>query len=91
MTKYVAYHLLKKFSFKDRKTDIKTWSRDSTITSPMIGHVIHVHNGKKHIPIYITKFLIGHKLGEFSFTRTFKSHKPSDKKIKTKKKNDKKA
>ena len=53
---------------------VKTWSRRSTITPEMIGHTIAVHNGRKHIPIYINANMIGHKLGEFSFTRLFKSH-----------------
>ena len=53
---------------------IKTWSRRSTIVPEMIGHTIAVYNGRKHIPIYINENMIGHKLGEFSFTRLFKGH-----------------
>ena len=53
---------------------IKTWSRRSTIVPDMIGHTIAVHNGKKFIPVYVTEQMIGHKLGEFSPTRTFKGH-----------------
>lgn len=56
------------------KKIIKTWSRRSTIIPEMIGHTIAVHNGKKFIPVYITENMIGHKLGEFSPTRTFKAH-----------------
>ena len=52
----------------------KTWSRRSTILPEMVGHTIAVHNGKKFIPVYITENLVGHKLGEFSFTRQFKGH-----------------
>jgi len=53
---------------------VKTWSRRSTIVPEMIGHTIAVHNGKKFIPVYITEQMIGHKLGEFAPTRTFKGH-----------------
>ena len=52
----------------------KTWSRRSTITPDMVGHTIAVHNGKKFIPVYVTENMVGHKLGEFSTTRTFKGH-----------------
>jgi len=52
----------------------KTWSRRSTITPDMVGHTIAVHNGKKFIPVYVTENMVGHKLGEFSPTRTFKGH-----------------
>ena len=57
----------------DRKV-IKTWSRRSTILPEFVGHTIAVHNGRKFIPVYITESMVGHKLGEFSFTRTFKGH-----------------
>ena len=53
---------------------IRTWSRRSTITPDMVGLTFGVHNGKRHIPIYVTENMVGHKLGEFSFTRTFKGH-----------------
>jgi len=56
------------------KKMIKTWSRSSTIVSEMIGFTIAVHNGKAHIPIYINEAMVGHKLGEFAPTRTFRSH-----------------
>lgn len=63
------------------KKVIKSWSRASTIFPQMIGHTIAVHDGRKHIPVYITEDMIGHKLGEFSPTRTFRGHS-GDKKIK---------
>ena len=56
------------------KTVLKTWSRASTIYPQMVGHTIAVHDGRKHVPIYITEEMIGHKLGEFAPTRTFKGH-----------------
>ena len=56
------------------KTVLKTWSRASTILPQMIGHTIAVHNGKKHVPIFITENMVGHKLGEFASTRTFRRH-----------------
>ena len=74
---YVDEKLLKRIremNEKGVKKIIKVWCRKSTITEEMVGHTIAVHNGKNHIPIYITKAMIGHKLGEFAFTRTFRSH-----------------
>src|SRR6202051_3845588 len=59
---------------RNEKKVVKTWSRRSTIVPDMIGHTIAVHNGKKFIPVYVTEQMIGHKLGEFSPTRTFKGH-----------------
>jgi len=56
------------------KTVIKTWSRSSTILPQMIGHTIAVHNGRRHVPIFITENMVGHKLAEFAFTRTFRGH-----------------
>lgn len=82
---YVAYHLLAKIKInnsKGKKEVIKTWSRSSTIIPSMIGYTISVYNGQKHVPISISDQLVGHKLGEFIPTRTFKSHKKSEKKIK---------
>jgi small subunit ribosomal protein S19 len=70
-------HLLKKvdaMNVKNEKKVIRTWSRRSTILPEFIGHTIAVHNGKKFIPVYITENMVGHKLGEFSPTRTFKGH-----------------
>lgn len=80
---FVAYHLLKKvnnMNEQGKKEVIKTWSRASTIMPSMIGHTIAVYNGKIHIPVLITEQLVGHKLGEFAPTRTFRSHIKSDKK-----------
>lgn len=82
---FIAYHLLKKLNSlnKDgKKETIKTWSRSSTILPMMIGHTISVYNGQKHVPVFITDPLVGHKLGEFVPTRTFRSHKKTDKKVK---------
>ena len=62
------------------KKPIKTWSRRSTITPDFVGLTIAVHNGKQHIPVYVSENMVGHKLGEFSMTRTFKGHS-SDKKV----------
>jgi small subunit ribosomal protein S19 len=62
------------------KKPIKTWSRRSTITPDFVGLTIAVHNGKQHIPVYVTENMVGHKLGEFSLTRTFKGHS-GDKKV----------
>ena len=64
------------------KKVIKTWSRSSTIFPEMVGHTIGVHDGRKHVPVYVTESMVGHKLGEFSPTRTFRGHKASDKKAK---------
>ncbi len=57
------------------KEVIKTWSRSSTIYPEMVGHTIAVHNGRTHVPVYVTESMVGHKLGEFSPTRTFRGHK----------------
>jgi len=57
----------------DRKV-IKTWSRRSTVTPDMVSHTIAVHDGRKHVPVYVTEAMVGHKLGEFAPTRTFRSH-----------------
>lgn len=56
------------------KRQIKTWSRASTVYPEMVGHTIAVHNGRKHVPVFITENMIGHKLGEFAATRTFRGH-----------------
>src|SRR3982750_314636 len=74
---FVDVPLLEKIEVMNRGGDkkvIKTWSRRSTVIPEMVGHTIAVHNGKKFIPVYITENMVGHKLGEFSFTRTFKGH-----------------
>ena len=62
------------------KDVIKTWSRPSTIFPEMVGHTIGVHDGRKHVPVYITESMVGHKLGEFASTRTFRSHTERGKK-----------
>ncbi len=59
---------------RNEKKVLRTWSRRSTIVPEMVGHTIAVHNGKKFIPVYLTENMVGHKLGEFSFTRNFKGH-----------------
>lgn len=74
---YVNPQLLKKIedmNSENKKTVLKTWSRASTIFPQMVGHTIAVHDGRKHVPVYITEDMVGHKLGEFSPTRTFKGH-----------------
>ena len=74
---FVDDHLMKKIELLNRRFEkkvIKTWSRRSTIFPEMVGHTIAVHNGRKFIPVYITENMVGHKLGEFSLTRTFKGH-----------------
>ena len=63
-----------------KKTVIKTWSRASMISPDFVGHTIAVHNGKAHVPVYITEQMVGHKLGEFAPTRLFRGHAGSDKK-----------
>jgi small subunit ribosomal protein S19 len=82
---YIAYHLLNKINGLNsigKKEIIKTWSRASTILPLMIGHTISIYNGQKHVPLYISDQLVGHKLGEFIPTRTFRSHKKTERKIK---------
>lgn len=61
------------------KKVLKTWSRSSTIFPQMIGHTIAIHDGRKHVPVYITEDMVGHKLGEFALTRTFRGHAGSEK------------
>ena len=65
---------IEKMNEEDKKVALKTWSRSSTIYPQMVGHTIAVHDGRKHVPVYITEEMIGHKLGEFAPTRTFKGH-----------------
>lgn len=80
---FVADHLMRKIETLNAKGDkqvIKTWSRASTIIPQMIGHTIAVHNGRQHVPVYVTEQMVGHKLGEFAPTRTFRGHAKSDKK-----------
>ena len=74
---FVDHHLLKKVETArgaNDKRPIKTWSRRSTIVPDFIGLTIAVHNGKQHVPVYVTENMVGHKLGEFALTRIFKSH-----------------
>ena len=79
---FVDHHLIKKVeAAANNKKPIKTWSRRSTILPDFIGVTIAVHNGKQHVPVYVTDQMVGHKLGEFALTRTFKGH-PADKKAK---------
>jgi small subunit ribosomal protein S19 len=75
---FVDDHLAKKVEAMNAsgssRTVIKTWSRRSTITPEMVGHTLAVHDGRKHVPIYISEAMVGHKLGEFAPTRTFRFH-----------------
>jgi small subunit ribosomal protein S19 len=80
---FIADSLLSKIeqlNAKNEKKVIKTWSRASTILPQMVGHTIAVHNGRQHVPIYVSEQMVGHKLGEFAPTRTFRGHAKSDKK-----------
>jgi small subunit ribosomal protein S19 len=80
---FVADHLLKKIerlNDANKKEVIKTWSRASTILPEMVGHTIAVHNGRQHVPVFVSDQMVGHKLGEFAPTRTFRGHAKSDKK-----------
>ncbi len=74
---FIDDYLMKRIEDMNARNDkkvLRTWSRRSTIVPEMVGHTIAVHNGKKFIPVYVTENMVGHKLGEFSFTRTFKGH-----------------
>ncbi len=74
---FVDQHLMEKVEGMNRRNEkkvVRTWSRRSTIVPEMVGHTLAVHNGKKFIPVYVTENMVGHKLGEFSFTRQFKAH-----------------
>jgi small subunit ribosomal protein S19 len=62
------------------KRMVRTWSRTSTVFPEMVGHTIAVHDGRKHVPIFVTEAMVGHKLGEFALTRTFKGHEKDDRK-----------
>ncbi|WP_078593188.1 30S ribosomal protein S19 [Evansella clarkii] len=78
---FVDEHLMKKVeAMGDDKRLIKTWSRRSTIFPEFIGHTIAVYDGRKHVPVYISEDMVGHKLGEFAPTRTYKGHAADDKK-----------
>jgi small subunit ribosomal protein S19 len=81
-TPFVEERLMKRIQTMNRageKRQIKTWSRSSTVYPDMVGHTIAVHNGKKHVPVFVTENMVGHKLGEFAPTRTFKSHAAGEK------------
>jgi small subunit ribosomal protein S19 len=81
---FIDLHLLKKVEAaleKGDKRPIKTWSRRSTVFPEMVGLTIAVHNGKQHVPVYVTEDMVGHKLGEFAATRTYRGH-AADKKAK---------
>nr|YP_009028953.1 ribosomal protein S19 [Coscinodiscus radiatus]AGH28497.1 ribosomal protein S19 [Coscinodiscus radiatus] len=82
---FISYPLLKKINklnVSNKKETIITWSRSSTILPNMVGHTIAVYNGRQHVPVFIADQFVGHKLGEFVSTRTFKSHIKTDKKAK---------
>jgi len=70
---------IEEMNSKNEKKVLKTWSRTSTIFPQMVGHTIAVHNGRKHVPVYITEDMVGHKLGEFVPTRTYRGHGRGDK------------
>jgi len=74
---FVDDHLLEKIEDLNQKNErrvVRTWSRRSTIIPDMVGHTIAVHDGRKHVPVYISESMVGHKLGEFAPTRTFRGH-----------------
>jgi len=81
---FVQEKLLQKVEALNTANDkkvIRTWSRSSTILPAFVGHTIAVHDGRKHVPVYITEDMVGHKLGEFAPTRTFKGHAGEERKI----------
>ncbi len=74
---YIADHLIKKIEGLNERREkrvVKTWSRATTIIPAFVGHTIGVHNGKAHVPVFVTENMVGHKLGEFAPTRTFRGH-----------------
>jgi small subunit ribosomal protein S19 len=78
---YVCERLYKRITDMNetgRKTVVKTWSRASTIFPEFVGHTVAVHDGRKHVPVYVTEEMVGHKFGEFAPTRTFRGHKGSE-------------
>ena len=80
---FVDDYLLKKVEELEKskkKTVIKTWSRRSTIFPQFVGHTFGVYDGRKHVPVYVTEAMVGHKLGEFAITRTYKGHAGDDRK-----------
>lgn len=83
---FIDHKLLTKvedLNVSGKKAVIKTWSRASTIIPEMIGHTIGVHDGRRHVPIFITENMVGHKLGEFALTRTFRGHSAKSEKLTT--------
>ena len=81
---FIDDHLLKKVETqndKGSKNVIKTWSRRSTIIPEMLGHTIAVHDGRKHVPVFVSEAMVGHKLGEFAPTRTFRYHAGQEKAV----------
>jgi len=81
---FIDTHLLEKVEAMNRANEkkvVKTWSRRSTVIPEMVGHTLAVHNGRKFVPVYLTENMVGHKLGEFSPTRTFKSHSSKVEKV----------
>ncbi|MCR4405468.1 MAG: 30S ribosomal protein S19 [Anaerolineae bacterium] len=84
---YVEAKLLKKIEEMNKRGEkrvIRTWSRASTIFPQMVGHTLAVHDGRRHVPIYITENMVGHKLGEFAPTRTYRGHVAKEKKTRIK-------
>ena len=78
---YISERLYKRIADMNdtgRKTVVKTWSRASTIFPDFVGHTVAVHDGRKHVPVYVTEEMVGHKFGEFAPTRTFRGHKGSE-------------
>ena len=74
---FIEAKLLKRIEAMNEKSEklvVRTWSRRSTIFPQLVGHTVAVHDGRRHVPIYITEYMVGHKLGEFAPTRTFKGH-----------------
>ncbi|MCE1247168.1 MAG: 30S ribosomal protein S19 [Firmicutes bacterium] len=71
---------IKSLNIKGDKKVVKTWARSSTVTPDMVGHTLAIHNGHRHVPVYINEQMVGHKLGEFALTRFFKGHAGSEKK-----------
>ena len=84
---YVEPALMKRINEMNasgKKAVVKTWSRSSTIFPDFVGHTVAVHDGRKHVPVYVTEDMVGHKLGEFAPTRTFRGHRGSEKGSKAK-------
>jgi small subunit ribosomal protein S19 len=80
---YIDHKLMlkiEKLNANNKKEVVKTWARACTIIPDMVGHTIAVHNGRQHVPVYVSEQMVGHKLGEFAPTRSFRSHAKSDKK-----------